>query len=127
MGTNDTTTARVAYYENQMQAAEGNLQHARAALTAAVASDTHSDRLATLVNRIAEAEGALGLWARAAAMVAAGKDNAALTGYVARALMNGADDTWSGRSNDARRANFDGRREAATNLMDHLAYGDHTN
>lgn len=35
---------------------------------------------------------------------------------IARELEKGADDTWSGRGNEQKRAKFDGKREAARNI-----------
>ena len=72
--------------------------------------------------RLAEAEGERDLWYRVLsvakhAKLSSKEMNKELALEVAfNMLANGADDTWSGRGNDARRAYFDGVREAATKV-----------
>lgn len=71
---------------------------------------------------LAGAEGAYSVWARieAAANYHLRNDRvlteAILADISAELLLTGADDSWSGRGNDVRRARFDGVRDAVRNV-----------
>lgn len=70
-----------------------------------------NQRLQTLASEQAEVV----LWKQWKQIVASGKSEATATAIMVRQVMtmmiiNGADDRWSGRGNDLRRAEFDGRR-----------------
>lgn len=71
-----------------------------------------AERIAKIANEIAEREGAL----QVACLVlrldekGASKEQAALA--LLREAVRGSDDTWSGRTNDVKRAFADGRRDA---------------
>jgi len=100
--------------------AAANVDYARKSLAKKAADvqmiDTH--QLGIALGALAQAEGALVVWA-VAARIMAEKDltdqqkREAIYGSLVDFLGAGADDTWSGRNNDLRRAHFDGVREAA--------------
>lgn len=86
---------------------------AKAASTDATVQSLNSDLLS-----LAEAEGAAHVWTRLA-KIAAWHDREGLefgavriTDECAAMMESGADDHWSGRGNDLRRARFDGIRAA---------------
>lgn len=71
---------------------------------------------------VAEAEGSYVAWARLSAMVeykVANSTAVTEADVIATAfdlLSDGADDEWSGRENDVKRARFDGVRSACSNM-----------
>lgn len=85
----------------------------------ALAEDTYlpAEHIAKATNRIAEKEGAL----EVAHLVKHAEANEASTETLTRMLLReavrSADDTWSGRGNDVRRAFADGRRNAIDDAM----------
>lgn len=88
---------------------------------AATTGEGSSD-LGTFVVRLAEAEGSRDMWSRlsqhASYLSRQGEEltmPAAMTAAF-NVLTNGADDTWSGRTNDVKRSYFDGMREAASQI-----------
>lgn len=97
------------------------------ALAAKAATQGVGDQLSRLADAVAEAEGRRKMFTDAAAIDARAKtvDEAArgLRALVASMLINGADDEWSGRGNDNRRARFAGTRAAAREILDTLNYG----
>lgn len=64
--------------------------------------------LAKATAAIAEAEGKV----KAYRIVAQYIDQLAIANIVANEMLKGADDTWSGRTNDAARSHFEGMRNA---------------
>lgn len=68
-----------------------------------------------LTLELAKLEGEHEVYALADSILVTGYDQpmVALRDLVMQKLTSGADDTWSGRSNDLSRARFDGVREAA--------------
>jgi len=90
---------------------------------AAIEDSVGVDDLARMVNDIADAEGQAHVYAIAAHVN--GKDgwasqadaDAAIREWVTSLLTAGADDTWSGRTNDAKRAHWDGIRTAAGDVL----------
>lgn len=90
------------------------------ALKLAQAGNTSADDWARYANRVAEAEGAAHAWIRIRMTVdyllREGHEvtAAALLDTITEVLSAGADDGWSGRVNDSRRARFDGIRRACT-------------
>lgn len=89
---------------------------ARLAKIASGDDDRRIDSLVSAVNAVAKAEGANRAWSRAARMIEGGHTAAEAYESVVDLVLNGADDSWSGRGNDAKRAEFDGIREAVQNL-----------
>lgn len=90
-------------------------------LAEAATSGTESGRLTSLVNSIAEAEGEESAYGRLLMAARYATDQGTdIRAEVNRAAMNilyvGADDTSSGRGNDAKRARFDGKCEAVREL-----------
>ena len=83
-------------------------------ITDALAEDTYlpAEQIAKAANRIAEKEGAL----EVAHLVKHAEVNEVSKETLARMLLReavrSADDTWSGRNNDVKRAFADGRRDA---------------
>lgn len=83
------------------------VQRAQADLADMATDGVRSEQLASVLVRLAEAEGRLTV----ARQINALKDNPdALDEAFTRLLLRGADDGWSGRTNDVRRAYFDGVR-----------------
>ena len=76
--------------------------------------------LARSVVSLAEAEGAHSVFALVDQMKANGREDADIRDALVSMLIRGADDSWSGRANDARRAQFDGVREAVRHHLDRL-------
>lgn len=76
-----------------------------------------AERIAKAANQIAEKEGAL----EVAHLVKHAEDHGAspeaLTRMLLREAVRSADDTWSGRTNDVKRAFADGRRDAIDDAM----------
>lgn len=115
-----TLTARIIRKTEQ---AMGELAAIRSgAATMAADAGTSAEDWARFANKVAEAEGAASVWARINNMVAHSVNQgvevteAMLAEVVADMLINGADDSWSGRTNDVKRARFDGVRSAASNV-----------
>lgn len=77
-----------------------------------VASD-----LASRVSHLAELEGALEVYATADRALVGGATVDQLAVTVTAMLLVGADDTWSGRKNDAARSRFDGKRSAVREVL----------
>ena len=89
------------------------------AVELAQAGNMSADDWARYANEVAKAEGVAHVWIRLQLTVnyfaKEGMEltDAALLDPILELLGAGADDGWSGRVNDARRARFDGIREAA--------------
>ena len=75
--------------------------------------------VAASANRMAEAEGAHKAWAIAAAILRGALDAGTVADptRLLALLLDGADDTWSGRNNDVRRAYADGVRRAVAEAV----------
>jgi hypothetical protein len=99
---------------------DGEVKAARAALTAASEDGAQATRLANQLNDLAVREGRLGVVVQVVAMDAQGCAPDTIRKWLTRTLLAGSDDTWSGRTNDVRRARFDGVREAASEILDYL-------
>lgn len=99
------------------------IEAARAEVTAAVTANFTADRLAKAVNGVAHAEGYADALTTARYVLIHHADSDARTTAIALidamsdALTLGADDEWSGRANDVRRARFDGVRAAAKDVL----------
>ena len=98
------------------EAARKAVEDARERLVQTAPAGGHNN-LAKIVNDIAEAEGQLMIFERKSRMderdVPVMDQLERLNDLMAR----GADDTWSGRENDANRAYYDGVRAAASRVM----------
>lgn len=68
---------------------------------------------AGLANQLAEAEGRANAYAVIRDCLANDVEPVGIEKALTHQLLNGADDTWSGRTNDVRRAWFDGFKSAA--------------
>lgn len=75
--------------------------------------------VAASANRMAEVEGAHKAWAIAAAILRGALDSGTVADPTRlwALLLDGADDTWSGRGNDVRRAYADGVRRAVSEAV----------
>lgn len=101
------------------EAARKAVEDARERLVKTAPAGGHSN-LAKIVNEIAEAEGHLEVFMRKDRMDAR---NVPMVDQLERLndiMAMGADDTWSGRENDAKRAHFDGVRAAASRIMSQM-------
>lgn len=95
----------------------------RAALAARIAEGVQAESLASGVNAIAEAEGMAFIAGQFVRMLKHDKTRAEATAScVSHVIGVGPDDTWSGRTNDARRAHFDGMRKMASELADAIEF-----
>lgn len=101
----------------------GNLesvQH-KARVMAEQARPASSSDWAAYANELAEAEGQAQTWARFRNVVDYAErehltlDKSMVQEIALDMLSNGADDGWSGRTNDVKRAHFDGVRKAVSN------------
>lgn len=91
-----------------------------------------TDELSNRTNALASAKGAAEAWTIVQMLLERCADidtdlmlddvDAVIKNHLTRKLLRGADDTWSGRGNDAKRSEFDGFREAAERIMDMLDY-----
>lgn len=99
------------YVKNTTEAAE-TVERARTNLTVAIGTGNDAMDLARQILSLAEAEGVHEIFQGVDAMRKRGLSNADVRERLVDALTRGADDSWSGRTNDARRARFDGIREA---------------
>jgi hypothetical protein len=106
--------------------AEKNLQAANERLENAVRDGQRAGSITDYLNEVAEAQGALTVVAEYEEVLDYTQDadefdpvkaNLAVIETLTRIVLRGADDTWSGRGNDARRAYFDGVRETADDLL----------
>lgn len=94
----------------------------RASVAQAATEGQPASEIVNKLNKLAEAEGSRDMWyrlQRAATHTSVNGDeftedmaNRVVLGF----LANGADDSWSGRGNDVRRAYFDGIREASRKI-----------
>lgn len=119
--TNTESTVRTDF-EARLRRSEESLTSARQRL-AENAAEAVVDRLAEMLNAVVRAEVAVMVDERLAAMAERRpeSDDASLLTTVAESftemvLMNGADDTWSGRGNDLRRVRFDALRDRVVTL-----------
>jgi hypothetical protein len=94
-------------------------------LAAAAATENYGD-LGHYVNQLATAYGALSVIAPvdgARGRLESGEVSLdAVRDHVMREVLRSSNDTFSGRGNDARRAEFDGRREMAGKISDFIRY-----
>lgn len=111
------TTARIARKAEQATASLEAVQ-AKAATMAAQEVAPQAEDWARYANQVAKAEGVHRAWARLQQTVSyfarEGMEltDLALLDTILELLGAGADDGWSGRTNDNQRAKFDGIREA---------------
>ena len=120
-----TTTTSGTVQMNQIRkshtATTEVVQALRDAVVATVNDGQLHDGINTAVLTLATAEGAASYWAKmlyVAKIVTdrEGDVTAALQDSTLRLLTGGANDDWSGRGNDAKRAYFDGVRAAAASF-----------
>ena len=79
-------------------------------LTTAADMTSLTNEIAVEANRIAEDEGTMQARVLVRDALAAGREPESIVAHLQDILLNGADDCWSGRKNDLRRARFDGFR-----------------
>lgn len=79
--------------------------------------DLSSDRMASMVNDIAESEGEIRVLTLLANAEERGKSKEEIKEALFRLALRGPDDAWSGRGNDVRRALADGIRSAIDDAM----------
>lgn len=113
-----TMTAKLS---EELAVATSTKERLAAKLAEAATDGTESRGLMSLVEAIANAEGQESTYAlfstAAAYAVKEGEDvKATVLDAALRLLEAGADDNWSGRGNDVRRARFDGVREAVRDV-----------
>lgn len=89
-------------------------------LAAGIAQGIPAMDLARSIVSLAEAEGVHEVFALVDQMRARDLDDNAIRDRLVSMLVHGADDSWSGRANDARRAKFDGVRDAVRHHLDRL-------
>lgn len=107
------------FINSSKQAAEA-VDRERQNLTAGIAQGVPAMDLARSVVSLAEAEGVHSVFQVVDRMKARNSENVDIREYLVSLLVRGADDSWSGRANDARRAQFDGVREAVQHHLDRL-------
>lgn len=118
------TTPDLAEARRMLESATDGLALDRASLATMVSSAKgyNSETLASQVNAIARAEGAFAAIERAVRFLEyVERSETAVNGTLAevltRGLLNGADDEWSGRTNDVKRAKHDGYRGQVERLL----------
>ena len=77
--------------------------------------------LARSIVSLAEAEGVHEVFALVDQMKSRNIEDDSIRDRLVSLLVRGADDSWSGRANDARRAQFDGVRDAVQHHLDRLS------
>jgi hypothetical protein len=82
----------------------------------AVATDTTPADLASICNDLARHEAARSTYLRAGQMLVNGRTVADVKEMLFDTVAAGADDQWSGRGNDVKRAAHDGRCDAVSRL-----------
>lgn len=80
-------------------------------------SATSARGLAALVTALAYHEGEYAVYQTVRSAVQRDKTADEIRATLLEILARGADDTWSGRNNDVRRARFDGIREGVSSVM----------
>lgn len=98
-------------------AAQHRITAERAGLTA-TAGTSNVRALTDAVNQIAYYEGQVGVYTRAADVLAGSGSVQVVAMKAAHTLTFGADDEWSGRGNDARRCTADGARYATQQIVE---------
>ena len=106
--------------KNVKQAAEV-VDRARQNLAEAIGQGSPAMDLARSIVSLAEAEGVHDVFALVDKMKAHGSEDADIRERLVSVLVQGADDSWSGRANDARRARHDGVRAAVRHHLDRLS------
>lgn len=91
---------------------------------AAEAAKASPRDLAGMVNRLAEAQGTVRPLAVIREGLASGASAATIKATLIGLLVNGPDDGWSGRTNDVRRAEYDGLREFVSQTAGPQAWTD---
>lgn len=109
--------------DRNVAVAQANVTHYRKTLReTAEAADL--DSLAGVLNALASAEGELNVITKLAQVVPALKTDPSLLDAaleeVSITLFSGPDDAWSGRSNEVRRARYDGVRKATKDALWYL-------
>ena len=107
------------FIKNVKQAAEV-VARERQNLAAGIAQGVPAVDLARSIVSLAEAEGVHEVFALVDQMKARNIEGDAIRDRLVSMLIQGADDSWSGRANDARRARFDGVRDAVQHHLDRL-------
>lgn len=107
------------FIKNADQAAEA-VARERQNLANGIAQGVPAMDLARSIVSLAEAEGIHEVFALVDQAKSRGMEDAAIRDRLVSMLVHGADDSWSGRANDARRARFDGVRDAVQHHLDRL-------
>jgi len=89
---------------------ESLLSPFRKAVSQEVLSGNRAENVAKALNQLAEAEGKANAWFHIRNARSQGATDADVQDHLLRLVLNGPDDGWSGRTNDVRRATFDGFR-----------------
>lgn len=107
------------FINNAKQAAEV-VDRERQNLANGIAEGIPAMDLARSVLSLAEAEGVHSVFQVVNRMKARNAEDVDIREHLVSLIVRGADDSWSGRANDARRAQFDGVREAVQHHLDRL-------
>lgn len=107
------------FIKDAKQAAEA-VDRQRQNLAAGITQGFPAMDLARSIVSLAEAEGVHEVFAVVDQMKARNVESADIRDRLVSMLVQGADDSWSGRANDARRARFDGVRDAVQHHLDRL-------
>lgn len=89
----------------------------RERLVTAATEGQAADELATIVEAITRAEAVAKVRYTVGQMLANGSASNDIEGYLTDRLIAGADDSWSGRGNDLKRAAFDAVRDEIRDLL----------
>lgn len=99
-------------YAKKAEWAKASMASASARLAKAAGEGAGYEDLAVTVNEIAKYEGAYAVYAYIAELQEAEVPKARLAHAVLSLAANGPDDRWSGRTNDAKRARYEGVLDA---------------
>jgi hypothetical protein len=99
-----------------------SVERGRAELVAQAGPDTTADRLVELATNVAVDTARLSVLELAYVHLVNDGTPAALQGQLLDMLIQGADDTWSGRRNDLARAKHDAVRDQIRRVLETLVY-----
>lgn len=116
---------------HRQSASAGAIQSAAATLRVYIAELAAEDlgdaavaeRIGDQLVSLAKLEGQLKVYALVDSLYATyERPDAQVRGYLTQWLLQGADDTWSGRGNDLKRAHHDGVRNATREVLDTIGW-----
>jgi hypothetical protein len=108
--------------ERRIAETNDRIEHLKSKLHDELAGTIDAFRLSDLSNQLAHQQGCLHTYRQFLKILGSREDQTKAVILIAAAVTHfGADDTWSGRGNDAKRSHHDGRLEALGYLLTQAA------